>query len=98
MTNISPAEVARLGQMSRINLSDEEQARFAADLSQVASVVSAIKQAPSADLPPTYYATTLVNVMREDVVGPVLDRDEVLAAAPEAEAGMFEVPQILEED
>ena len=34
----------------------------------------------------------LVNVMRDDVVQPGLDRDEVLAQAPQAEDGRFRVP------
>lgn len=34
----------------------------------------------------------LVNVLRDDVVAPGLDRDEVLAAAPSAEDGRFKVP------
>jgi aspartyl-tRNA(Asn)/glutamyl-tRNA(Gln) amidotransferase subunit C len=34
----------------------------------------------------------LKNVLRDDVVLPGLDRDEVLAAAPAAEDGRFRVP------
>jgi len=36
-------------------------------------------------------------VLRDDVVAPSLDRDEVLAMAPAAEAGRFRVPRILGE-
>lgn len=37
----------------------------------------------------------LVNVLRDDVVQPGLDRDEVLANAPEAHDGRFRVPPII---
>ena len=37
----------------------------------------------------------LSNVLREDIVGDCLDRDEVLAQAPAAEDGRFRVPLIL---
>jgi aspartyl-tRNA(Asn)/glutamyl-tRNA(Gln) amidotransferase subunit C len=37
-----------------------------------------------------------VNVLRADEVRPTLDRDEVLAAAPDAEDGRFRVPRILD--
>ena len=40
----------------------------------------------------------LVNVLRDDVVVPSLDRDEVLAQAPAAEDGRFAVPRILGEE
>ena len=36
--------------------------------------------------------------MREDVVSPTLDREEVLSQAPASEEGMFLVPQILGEE
>ena len=49
-------------------------------------------------MPATSHPIPLSNVWREDVVGPTLDRDEVLAQAPAQEDGMFLVPQILEED
>jgi aspartyl-tRNA(Asn)/glutamyl-tRNA(Gln) amidotransferase subunit C len=37
----------------------------------------------------------LVNVLRDDVEGPTLDRDEVLAAAPASLDGRFRVPPVL---
>jgi aspartyl-tRNA(Asn)/glutamyl-tRNA(Gln) amidotransferase subunit C len=40
-------------------------------------------------------AYPLVNVLREDVEQPCLDRDEVLSAAPDAEDGRFRVPPII---
>ena len=39
----------------------------------------------------------LQNVLRDDVIGATLDREEVLAAAPAAEDGRFRVPPILGE-
>jgi aspartyl-tRNA(Asn)/glutamyl-tRNA(Gln) amidotransferase subunit C len=38
-----------------------------------------------------------VNVVRDDVVRPSLDRDEVLAMAPDSEDGRFAVPRIIGE-
>ena len=49
-----------------------------------------------ADIPPTAHPLPLVNVLRRDEVRPTLPRDEVLAAAPEAEDGRFRVPRILD--
>jgi aspartyl-tRNA(Asn)/glutamyl-tRNA(Gln) amidotransferase subunit C len=36
-----------------------------------------------------------MNVLREDVVRPGLDRDEVLSQAPHAQDGRFQVPPII---
>jgi aspartyl-tRNA(Asn)/glutamyl-tRNA(Gln) amidotransferase subunit C len=47
------------------------------------------------DVAPMTQPYPLVNVMRDDVEGAVLDHDEVLAAAPQAEGGRFRVPPIV---
>ena len=39
----------------------------------------------------------LINVVRDDVVRPSLDRDVVLAEAPDVEDGRFAVPRIMGE-
>ena len=48
-------------------------------------------------MPPTNHPYPLRNVVRPDEVRPCVDRDEVLAEAPAAEAGMFRVPPVLGE-
>ncbi len=48
-----------------------------------------------ADVEPMTQAFPLTNVLRDDVVAPGLDRDEVLAAAPDAVDGRFRVPPII---
>jgi aspartyl-tRNA(Asn)/glutamyl-tRNA(Gln) amidotransferase subunit C len=40
----------------------------------------------------------LVDVLRDDVPGPVLTAADVLAAAPDPQVGRFGVPRIVEED
>ena len=49
----------------------------------------------SAEIPATSHPVPLTNVMREDVPGPTLDVEELLAGAPASEDSMFLVPQIL---
>ena len=45
-----------------------------------------------ANVEPMTQAYPLKNVLREDVVAPSLDREEVLGQAPAAESGRFRVP------
>ncbi len=98
MSTISAEEVTRLADLARIALSEEEVQRLAVELALIADSASRVKEVVTADTPVTRYPMPLENVMREDVVGEVLDREEMLAAAPDSEDGMFKVPQILEED
>ncbi len=50
------------------------------------------------DVPPTLHPLPLLNVLRDDEPRAGLDRDEVLAMAPEAEGGRFRVPRIMAEE
>lgn len=47
------------------------------------------------DVPPMSQPYPLRNVLRDDIVVDELDRDEVLAAAPEVEDNRFRVPPIV---
>jgi aspartyl-tRNA(Asn)/glutamyl-tRNA(Gln) amidotransferase subunit C len=46
---------------------------------------------------PTAHPFGLINVFRDDVVRPSLDREILLSQAPDAEGGRFAVPRILGE-
>jgi aspartyl-tRNA(Asn)/glutamyl-tRNA(Gln) amidotransferase subunit C len=86
--------VARL---ARLDLTDEELDRFAGQLAAVLEHAADLAALDTAGVAPTAHPYPLANVVRDDVVGPSLDRDEVLAMAPAAEDGRFRVPRILGE-
>ncbi|ROR95598.1 aspartyl/glutamyl-tRNA(Asn/Gln) amidotransferase subunit C [Salana multivorans] len=98
MPTFSTDEVARLAALARIDLTDAELTRLAAELEVIAHAVEKVSEIASADVPATSHPIPLVNVWREDVPVATLDRDEVLAQAPAAEDGRFAVPQILGEE
>ena len=58
-----------------------------------AAKVQALEGDPSVE---SSHGLALENVFREDEVRPSLDRDEVLAAAPDTQDGYFVVPPALD--
>ena len=94
---ISPADVAHVARLARLELTAAEIERYTEQLGTVIEHFHDIDELDLADVVPMYQPLPLQNVFRDDVVGPTLDRDEVLAAAPEAEDGRFRVPPILGE-
>ena len=94
---ISPADVAHVARLARLELTAAEIERYTEQLGTVIEHFHDIDELDLADVVPMYQPLPLQNVFRDDVVGPTLDRDEVLAAAPEAEGGRFRVPPILGE-
>ena len=94
---ITRAECAHVAALARLELTDEELERFTGQLDELLDHVAEVEALEVEGLPPTMHALPLVNVLRPDVPGEVLDRDEVLAVAPLAEDGQFRVPPVLGE-
>jgi len=94
---ISAADVAKVARLARLDLSTAELERMTAQLSGMLEHFADIDALDLAAVEPMTQPYPLVNVLRPDVVveGVVLDRDEVLAAAPAAEDGRFRVPPII---
>ena len=98
MSRISTDEVARVAGLAHIALTPEEIERFAGELDVIADSVAKVSEVATPDVPATSHPIPLTNVWHEDEIADTLDRDEVLAAAPASEDGMFLVPQILGEE
>ena len=97
MAGISRGDVVHVARLARLDLTDEEIDRFTVQLGAVLDHVADLEALDTAGVPPTAHPLPLVNVLRADVPGPSLDRDEVLSQAPAAEDGRFRVPRILGE-
>lgn len=95
---LSTAEVARLAELARIDLSPDDLERLAPQLDVILTAVAEVQQVANDDVPPMSHALPLVNVFRADEVRPSLSQAEVLAAAPASEDGRFRVPRILGEE
>jgi aspartyl-tRNA(Asn)/glutamyl-tRNA(Gln) amidotransferase subunit C len=94
---ISPSDVAHVARLARLRLTPDELDRFAGQLGAVLEHARDVEALDVSDIPPTAHPLPLVNVLRDDVVIPSLDRAEVLAQAPEVEDCRFRVPRILGE-
>lgn len=95
---LSPADVARLGELARISLTEDELAHLAPQLDVILQAVAQVARVAGDDVPPTSHALPLTNVFREDVVTASLPVADALAAAPDQELDRFRVPRILQEE
>jgi aspartyl-tRNA(Asn)/glutamyl-tRNA(Gln) amidotransferase subunit C len=94
---ISRDDVAHVARLARLELTEEELGRFTEQLGAVLDHAADVEALDVAGVPPTAHPLPLVNVFRDDVPRPSLDREEVLAQAPAAEDGRFRVPPVLGE-
>jgi aspartyl-tRNA(Asn)/glutamyl-tRNA(Gln) amidotransferase subunit C len=98
MPGITREEVAHLGRLSRLELTDEELDHFAGQLDDIIGAVARVSEVAGEDVPPTSHPLPLTNVMRPDTVRPSLTPQQALSGAPAREQQRFKVPQILGED
>lgn len=92
---ITAADVAKVARLSRLLVTDDEIQLMTGQLSSMLDHFADIDRLDLADVEPMTQPYPLVNVLRDDVEQPTLDRDEVLAAAPRAEDGRFHVPPVI---
>ena len=92
---LTAADVAHVAKLARLDITEDEIELFAEQLGAVLDHAADVAALDTSDVPPTAHPMPLENVLRNDVVAPSLDRDEVLREAPEAEDGRFKVPPIL---
>lgn len=97
-SSITREQVAHLGRLARLSLSEAELDRYAGELAQILTAVAAVSEVATDDVPATSHPVPMINVFREDEVHQCLDRDTVLAGAPAVEDGRFRVPRILDEE
>ena len=93
---ITPKDVQALSHLARIQLTEEELARFAGQLEEILSHVEKLKAAKTEGVPPTSHVLPLSNVFREDKLQPPLPNDQALANAPEKEGPYFKVPKVID--
>ena len=95
---ITRADVEHVAQLARLALDEAEIVSLTQELGAILDHAAQVSALDTSDVPPTAHPLPLVNVFRPDVVRPSLPREEVLAAAPQAQDNRFRVPRILGEE
>ena len=86
-----------MARLARLDLTADELEHYTDQLAAILDHAADIEALDLDGVEPMTHPVPLINVLREDIEVPCLDRDEVLAAAPAAESGRFKVPPILGE-
>jgi len=92
---ITREEVLHVADLARLEIGDDAIDTFSRQIGQILEYVDTLNQVDTRDVAPTTHAISLTNAFREDVVQPSIDRDAVLANAPEQEDGSFLVPKVI---
>ena len=84
-------QVRNVAALARLGLTDEEAERMRDQLSSILTNIEKLEELDTGVIPPTAQAIELVDVVRADVAGPSLPRDQALLNAARHRDGFFEV-------
>lgn len=93
---LSREEVEHIAELARLTLNDEELTLYQEQLSDILEYFERLQELDSEAIEPTATVLPLRNVMRADKAASAFDREDILANAPAAEDGCFEVPTVLD--
>ena len=92
----SPFDVRYTAQLARLNLTEEEIAKFQSQLSQVLEFVEKLSLVDVTGVEPTAHTNPVFNVFREDHERDWFSAKEALANAPRQANGLFMVTKVVE--
>jgi aspartyl-tRNA(Asn)/glutamyl-tRNA(Gln) amidotransferase subunit C len=89
-------DIAHVARLARLDLSEEELEGYKHQLGVILEHAARVQTLDADPNPENAHPLALLNMFRDDVVLPSLDRDEVLESAPETSDGYFVVPPAME--
>jgi aspartyl-tRNA(Asn)/glutamyl-tRNA(Gln) amidotransferase subunit C len=89
---ITREEVLHVARLARLELTEDEIARFQEQLSAILDAVSKVAELDLAGVPPTSHPLAIANVWAADEPAPCLSLDEAFANAPERDGDYFRTP------
>lgn len=92
---ITKEEVMYVADLARLNLDQASIDKFAEQIATILEYMDLLNQVDTEGIEPTSHAISLTNAFREDEQREHLDRNLVLANAPEKEDGNFIVPKVV---
>jgi aspartyl-tRNA(Asn)/glutamyl-tRNA(Gln) amidotransferase subunit C len=104
---VSPADVRRVAELANLELTADEESRMRRDLNAILDYVAQLSELDTAQVEPMAQVSEVLatsgetaseddSVLRDDVPRPCLERERVMAAAPETDGVFFKVPKVIE--
>ncbi len=96
MPKVKKSDVEKMAQLSRLNLTDAEEEKFAKQFSDILGYVEELSEIDDKSIEPIDHITGKSNVMRGDKITCEPKRSEILKNAPAEEDGFIKVKAVLD--
>ncbi|KAF0144557.1 MAG: aspartyl-tRNA(Asn)/glutamyl-tRNA (Gln) amidotransferase subunit C [Nitrospirae bacterium] len=88
--------VEHIAKLARLSVSEEEKELFGPQLNGILSYMEKLDELNTKDVGPTSHVLSLSNVMRDDMPGNSIPREDALLNAPDHTDKFYRVPKIIE--
>ena len=94
--NLKPEDLQKLARLARLSINDQELQSTLPALESVVNWVSELHGAPTEGVVPMAHPDDLALRLRTDQAQPLPSRESLMQNAPQASAGLFIVPRVVE--
>ena len=94
MPRVTPDTVDHVAKLAQLSLTPEERDTFARQLDEILAYAESIQALDTSSVEPMSHVAG-EGMLRADEPRPGIEREVVLAEAPDAEAGLFRVPRVI---
>lgn len=91
-------DVKKIAHLARLNMSEKDLSTYTTQLSNILDFVEQMNSADTANIEPLAHSIDFSQRLRADKVTETDQREAFLAIAPQAEAGLYLVPKVIEAD
>ncbi|EKD69778.1 MAG: aspartyl/glutamyl-tRNA amidotransferase subunit C [uncultured bacterium] len=95
--SLSLDEVKKIAHLARLNLTDEDAAIYAPQLSKILDFIEHMDQVDTSKVEPLSHSLDISQRLRPDVITEPDLREKFQEIAPNTEAGLYLVPKVIEE-
>ncbi len=94
---IDANEIQKIGKLAKLSFDKKEQEKYAENLNKILDFVEQMNQYDTTGITPMAHPLDIAQPMRKDAVTEPDVREDMLKLAPEANAGLYVVPQVIED-
>jgi aspartyl-tRNA(Asn)/glutamyl-tRNA(Gln) amidotransferase subunit C len=92
---VNDALIEKLAELSMLKFNEAEKEEIKADLQKMIGFIDKLQELDTTGVAPLMHMSEEVNVLREDVIGPMLSQQEALKNAPHHDDQHFKVPKVI---
>jgi len=92
---VDDALIDKLSRLAMLSFNEAEREEIKSDLQKMIGFVDKLKELDTTGVEPLLHMSANINILREDVTGNMISREEALQNAPLHDEKFFKVPKVI---